>query len=934
MRRPRPGLAVVLTLATILAAPAAAASTSQTAGPRSGAQRIESGLLAKLESKAVDRFVVEFKAEADLQPTSARETWAARGRRVHHELVETAEQSQAGVAAEIAKTPGATAETLWIANEMLVEHGTAQLARRIASRPEVATVRSEVVVEMIEPVDTAAGEPSVVSTPWGVAAVRAPEAWTRGITGQGVVVGLIDTGVRYTHTALAAQYRGGNGDGSYSHDYNWFDPSAACTAAPCDTQGHGTHVTGTMVGGDGEGPGIHDVGVAPGARWIAARGCAVGTSCAESDLLASGQFMLAPTTVNGTNPDPARRPHIVNNSWGGSDTDRWYDATAAAWRAAGIIGVFSAGNSGPSCNTTGNPANGPDAFAVAAYASNGALASFSSRGGTTFTGKPDVAAPGVGVESASRGSDTSYSSKSGTSMAAPHVVGVLALLLSAEPALPRDVDHATQVLRHTATDVPSTLCSSAQADPNHEWGDGKIDAVAALDLLQTHGTLTVRTVDPGGAPVAATLRARQTAAPQRSFQQASTGQFGLYLPAGTYDVTATSPGQPGSPPTATATVLNGTDTIVTLTFMPDPGLTGVVRRADTNQPLAGATVRATSTTDSTVSRTASTAADGSYRLILGPGTYSVVVTAAGFQASAPAIVTVAHGPDTVLPDTMLNATVDAERALIGFVRDAGTGVGVAGANVQAAPAGGGSATTAPTAADGSYVLPLAAGPYTVTVSAGSCSTARSATVTIADSDLTQDFAVGPIASETKNKYRCVSIPYTYPLASSMLTPSSPAPVALALPFRFKYYGGRYPNVFVSSDGWLAFQKPGSPEAGNTLSVPSTNDPNRAIYPAANRYTVGTSPAGTGAMFYGPGPTTAGVRSFVVEWRNVADPSGGRNTFQVTLWENGSFDLRYETMAANNRPAAGFELDRTSYLAITNRTTALPGGVAIRFEPTT
>ena len=118
----------------------------------------------------------------------------------------------------------------------------------------------------------------------------------------GVTVATIDTGVEYTHEALVEHYRGNNHDGSFNHDYNWWDPTGICGDTPCDNAGHGTHTMGTIVGGDLDGP-LPDIGVAPGAEWIAAKGCE-DFDCSEGSLLSSGQFMIAPTDLEGNNPRP------------------------------------------------------------------------------------------------------------------------------------------------------------------------------------------------------------------------------------------------------------------------------------------------------------------------------------------------------------------------------------------------------------------------------------------------------------------------------------------------------------------------------------------------------------------------------------------------------------------------------------------------------
>ena len=163
--------------------------------------------------------------------------------------------------------------------------------------------------------------------------------------------------MQFDHPALAAGYRGRQADGSVRHDYSWFDPSRVCpSAAPCDNSGHGTHTMGTMVGLDGD----DAIGVAPGARWIAAKGCE-SSSCSAEALLAAGQWIIAPTDLNGQNPRPDLAPDVVNNSWGGSGFDPWYSHIVQAWVAAGIFPAFSNGNSGPGATPPGRPAPEPSA---------------------------------------------------------------------------------------------------------------------------------------------------------------------------------------------------------------------------------------------------------------------------------------------------------------------------------------------------------------------------------------------------------------------------------------------------------------------------------------------------------------------------------------------------------------------------------------------
>jgi subtilisin family serine protease len=296
------------------------------------------------------------------------------------------------------------------------------------------------------------------------------------------VVANIDTGVQYDHTALVNQYRGNLGGGSYDHNYNWYDPSNICgypSLIPCDNMGHGSHTMGTMVGDDGAG---NQIGVAPGARWIAAKGCET-DYCSDFALLASAQWVLAPTDLSGGNPRPDLRPNVVNNSWGGGGGNPWYQEMVQAWVASGIFPAFSNGNMGPGCGSSGSPGDYPESYSAGAFDINDTIAWFSSRGPSAFGGiKPNLAAPGVDVRSSVPYNDYGYNS--GTSMASPHVAGTVALMWSAAPALLGDIPSTRDLLDQTAIDTPDASCEpypgADYGDNNNVWGEGKLDAFVAV----------------------------------------------------------------------------------------------------------------------------------------------------------------------------------------------------------------------------------------------------------------------------------------------------------------------------------------------------------------------------------------------------------------------------------------------------------------------
>src|SRR5690606_6204058 len=181
----------------------------------------------------------------------------------------------------------------WATNAIKVSGGDEALVTELAAASGVEGIYPTFVVEIpeLEP-NKPVMAPSAVE--WGVGDINADDVWAGfGVTGEDIVVGRIDTGAQYDHPALVNQYRGNNGDGTFTHDYNWYDAAGTSPSQPADTNGHGTHVTGTMVGDDG---GENQIGVAPGATWIAANGCCP----SDIALINSGQWMLAPTKLDGS----------------------------------------------------------------------------------------------------------------------------------------------------------------------------------------------------------------------------------------------------------------------------------------------------------------------------------------------------------------------------------------------------------------------------------------------------------------------------------------------------------------------------------------------------------------------------------------------------------------------------------------------------------
>ncbi|ASO19748.1 subtilisin family serine protease [Actinoalloteichus hoggarensis] len=536
--RGAPGLVLGAVAALFMAG--AAPSVAQQSSADDDRAPIDADVLRVLREEGAGDVWIVLEDRADLSEASATADWAERGHAVVDALRGTAEQSQAEAVALLTDA-GADFTPYWISNRVLVRSASESLADSISRVPGVDRISLPTTLEIPGPIDQPAAEKAVDGIEWGIDSINADDVWADyGFTGEGIVIGAVDTGVEFDHPALVDAYRGNLGNGGFDHDHNWFDPTSTCgspAAVPCDNHGHGTHVTGTMIGDDGAG---NQIGVAPGARWISAKGCEGGTGCSESALLGATQWMLAPTDTEGRNPRPDLRPHIVNNSWGvpnGPAVDPTFDEVIAAWNASGIFALFSNGNSGPGCDTIDSPADSVLAYGVGAHSVNNTIANSSGRGpGADGTIRPSITAPGVSVRSALPGA--LYGAASGTSMAAPHVAGSVALLWSAAPSLIGDVEATRALLDTTAVPVDDTSCGGTPAD-NNVWGKGRLDVLAAVDAAPRGdaGILTGTVTDSTtGEPVAA-ARVAVSGPQNRAVVAAADGTFTLMLPVGEYAVT-------------------------------------------------------------------------------------------------------------------------------------------------------------------------------------------------------------------------------------------------------------------------------------------------------------------------------------------------------------------------------------------------------------
>ena len=452
-------------------------------------------------------FLIILRDQADLSPAYTLTSKAQRGQFTRDALLNTAELTQRDLTAWL-ESHNVPHRSFYIVNAIWVKTQK-EIADEIAIRADVLRVEPNPQVRMQLPRLPLQALQDLTSVPQltagiepGLNAIHAPEVWALGYRGEGITIASADTGVQWDHPALKSKYRGWNGS-SANHNFNWHDSihtgggtCGANSTAPCDPHSHGTHTAGTAVGDDGAG---NQIGVAPEAKLIACRNMNEEGAGSPASYIECMEFFLAPYPIGGTRAqgDPTRAPDITINSWGCPPTEGCGEGTlkaaVEAQRAAGIMMVVAAGNAGPFCATAGEPPGHYDAsYTVGALDQAGNIAAFSSRGPSTIDQsgriKPDISAPGVNVRSSVPGGG--YLSFQGTSMAAPHVAGAVALLWSARNALRHKIDSTEDILNHSAASVSANVCST-NGVPNNAYGWGRLNIKAAVDLaLSSLGRVT------------------------------------------------------------------------------------------------------------------------------------------------------------------------------------------------------------------------------------------------------------------------------------------------------------------------------------------------------------------------------------------------------------------------------------------------------------
>ena len=442
---------------------------------------LERQLVAAGDDQPVRGYLL-LKDRVDLNALVTGLDASSAGRARRHFAVITAYRDHAAVtqgplldflAQEQHAQKGVSFRSFWIQNAVALT-APPQVYARLIGRHDVGWLFADPQIAPIAPVDVSPSAPTAAKgIEPGIEATRAPELWDLGIDGTGVLVGDMDTGCDGAHPAFAERWRGLTAAAATC----WYDPAQGASF-PHDYGSHGTHTMGTMIGDDGAG---NAIGMAPGATWIAAAVIDVPGVDIFSEAVAAFQWFADPDGDPQTLDDV---PAVVNNSWGihnlfGGCKSQFWDAIDVA-EAAGVAVVFAAGNEGPFPMSLRSPsdriASDFNVFSVGALAQGGeTIARFSSRGPSACdktTVKPEVCAVGKNVRSSIP--NGAYGKMSGTSMAAPHVSGAIALLRQAFP-------------NAAVNDLKAALYFSARdlGDPGEDniYGRGRIDVMAAYHFL-------------------------------------------------------------------------------------------------------------------------------------------------------------------------------------------------------------------------------------------------------------------------------------------------------------------------------------------------------------------------------------------------------------------------------------------------------------------
>lgn len=438
--------------------------------------------------------------------------------------------------------------TFWIANAIAVTVNFDRVnLQELRTLPGVERLHKQHTYQLPEPRMSTDIETTEDDYTYGLEQINAPEVWDElGVQGEGARIAVLDTGIDVDHEDLDL-FTDDPDDPTYPGGWMDFDDDGnQVDSEPHDEQGHGTHVSGTVAGGDSSGTSI---GVAPEVDLMHGKALDDGGGGTFERIIASMEWAVEEDA------------DVLSMSLGADGFHADMIEPVQNARAAGAVVVSSSGNSGE--GTTGSPGNVYEAFAIGASNEQEDIASFSSGEIVESDSDwgddadedwpdeyvvPDVSAPGVDVNSASTGGG--YEEMSGTSMAAPHVSGVIGLMLSANPDL--EPDDIEPVLEETAW-KPDDADEGDEIDgQDTRYGHGIVDAYEATSFVALDSGIsgTVTDAEDGSAIEGATVDADEGGATETD----AAGEYDIILDEGTYDVTADAFGY--EPDTETVTIDN------------------------------------------------------------------------------------------------------------------------------------------------------------------------------------------------------------------------------------------------------------------------------------------------------------------------------------------------------------------------------------------
>ncbi|ETV64502.1 hypothetical protein H257_18620 [Aphanomyces astaci] len=380
-----------------------------------------------LEIAKQSNIVVKFYCDEALTTHHRRLKGGAKASRTEtieslvNSLKEHTTTSQASVKSLLANQVESTAvavATTWIQCSMYINNAPTDLVHKFAALPEVKSIYEAVMMELSQ-----------------TKSDDKPASAANDIKGEGIVVANIDTGVHHIHESLESNWR---------REYGWFNPYNKTNQLPSDTDGHSTH-----------------------AKWIACKGCE------DRMVVQCDHFLLCPHDKDGNNCDSSKAPHVINDSFGEHRTDN-------VKRSGNHSRVCEWQQRLKGCAYSSYPAACPQVITVGSTNSGDFLAFDSSLGPSVRKrGKPDISAPGVSIHSAVHFSDNGFIRESGTSMAAPHVSGAIALYLSANNGASYDQAYAA-LTENVDTDTlypPNKTCGGITNTkyPNKLFGFGRLN---------------------------------------------------------------------------------------------------------------------------------------------------------------------------------------------------------------------------------------------------------------------------------------------------------------------------------------------------------------------------------------------------------------------------------------------------------------------------